>query len=245
MTSPSRFWQGGRKIVQQAIPDNPIIPFTKATASASTSRRSMIKVTDGPLAAARKIHWMEVMPARSRPACTAPDEWLPRKPFDAPEGVLRSSRADDDPGWRHPLAERGAAPGTRSVPCVRPVSISRRSLAAEAPRNWSTWSSSARTPRTCTPVSREVGLATRGKGRRSCRTRWASRKSASRKASGIGIAGFRRGHSRLVRAAIEYAIDNDRKVGDHRRQGQHDRRNSRKARSDTCYMVGYRISAPN
>ena len=43
-------------------------------------------------------------------------------------------------------------------------------------------------------------------------TRWASRRSASRRPRGIGIKPVsREGTERLVRKAIQYAIDNERK----------------------------------
>jgi isocitrate dehydrogenase len=45
-----------------------------------------------------------------------------------------------------------------------------------------------------------------------CKTRWASRRSASPSSSGIGIKPVsEEGTTRLVRAAIQYAIDNNRK----------------------------------
>ena len=85
----------------------------------------------------------------------------------------------------------------------------------------STWSSSARTRRTCTPASSAKQGSPRGEeaDRLPRRASWARRSAPD---SGIGIKPISvTGSKRLVRMAIQYAIEHKRKQRDAGAQGQH------------------------
>ncbi len=88
MTSHIKVPQGGSKIVPgQAIPDNPIIPFIEGDGIGIDITPVMIKVIDAAVAKAyggkKKIHWMEVYAGEKSTRLYGPDEWLPKETFDA------------------------------------------------------------------------------------------------------------------------------------------------------------------
>ena len=123
MTSHIKVPQGGSKIVPgQATPDNPIIPFIEGDGIGIDITPVMIKVIDAAVDKAyggkKKIHWMEVYAGEKSTRLYGSDEWLPKETFDAlKEYSVFHQGADDHPGWRrYPLAERGAASGTGSLP---------------------------------------------------------------------------------------------------------------------------------
>lgn len=78
----------GQKIIPgQAIPYNPIIPFIEGDGIGIDITPVMIKVIDAAVAKAyagrRKIHWMEVYAGEKSTRLYGPDEWLPKETFDA------------------------------------------------------------------------------------------------------------------------------------------------------------------
>ncbi|MCK0512277.1 NADP-dependent isocitrate dehydrogenase [Aromatoleum buckelii] len=78
----------GQKIIPgQPIPDNPIIPFIEGDGIGVDITPVMIKVIDAAVAKAyggkRKIHWMEVYAGEKSTQVYGPDEWLPKETFDA------------------------------------------------------------------------------------------------------------------------------------------------------------------
>ncbi len=80
--------QGGQKIVPgQAIPDNPIIPFIEGDGIGIDITPVMIKVIDAAVEKAyggkKKIYWMEVYAGEKSTRLYGPDEWLPKETFDA------------------------------------------------------------------------------------------------------------------------------------------------------------------
>jgi isocitrate dehydrogenase len=88
MTSHIKVPQGGSKIVPgQATPDNPIIPFIEGDGIGIDITPVMIKVIDAAVdkayAGNRKIHWMEVYAGEKSTRLYGPDEWLPKETFDA------------------------------------------------------------------------------------------------------------------------------------------------------------------
>jgi isocitrate dehydrogenase len=79
---------GGQKIVPgQAIPDNPVIPFIEGDGIGVDITPVMIKVIDAAVEKAyggkRKIHWMEVYAGEKATRIYGPDEWFPQETFDA------------------------------------------------------------------------------------------------------------------------------------------------------------------
>jgi len=87
-TSKIKVPAGGQKIVPgQAIPDNPIIPFIEGDGIGVDITPVMIKVIDAAVAKAyggkKKIHWMEVYAGEKSTQIYGPDEWLSKETFDA------------------------------------------------------------------------------------------------------------------------------------------------------------------
>ena len=88
MRSHIQIPQGGAKIVPgQPTPDNPIIPFIEGDGIGIDITPVMIKVIDAAVDKAyggkKKIHWMEVYAGEKSTRLYGPDEWLPKETFDA------------------------------------------------------------------------------------------------------------------------------------------------------------------
>ena len=88
MTSHIKVPQGGTKIVPgQPVPDNPIIPFIEGDGVGADVTPVMIKVVDAAVAKAyggqKKIHWMEVYAGEKATRLYGPDQWLPTETFEA------------------------------------------------------------------------------------------------------------------------------------------------------------------
>ncbi len=80
--------QGGSKIVPgQPVPDNPIIPFIEGDGIGIDITPVMMKVIDAAVDKAyggkKKIHWMEVFAGEKSTRLYGPDEWFPQETFDA------------------------------------------------------------------------------------------------------------------------------------------------------------------
>ena len=87
-TSLIKIPQGGKKIVPgQAIPDNPIIPFIEGDGIGVDITPVMKKVVDAAVAKAyggkRQIHWMEVYCGEKSTKVYGPDVWLPEETLAA------------------------------------------------------------------------------------------------------------------------------------------------------------------
>ncbi len=83
---------GGQKITVNPdfslnVPDQPIIPFIEGDGTGFDITPVMIKVVDAAVAKAyggqRKIHWMEVYAGEKSTRIYGPDEWLPKETLDA------------------------------------------------------------------------------------------------------------------------------------------------------------------
>ncbi|WP_323000595.1 NADP-dependent isocitrate dehydrogenase [Denitromonas sp.] len=79
---------GGQKIVPgQPVPNNPIIPFIEGDGIGVDITPVMIKVIDAAVKKAyggeKQIHWMEVYAGEKSTERYGPDEWLPKETFDA------------------------------------------------------------------------------------------------------------------------------------------------------------------
>ncbi|HNE17704.1 MAG TPA: NADP-dependent isocitrate dehydrogenase, partial [Rhodocyclaceae bacterium] len=79
---------GGQKIVPgQPTPDNPIIPYIEGDGIGVDITPVMIQVIDAAVTKAyggqRKIHWMEVYAGEKSTQLYGPDEWFPKETFDA------------------------------------------------------------------------------------------------------------------------------------------------------------------
>ena len=211
---------GGQKIVMgQPIPDNPIIPFIEGDGIGVDITPVMIKVIDAAVAKAyggkRKIHWMEVYAGEKSTRLYGENEWFPAETFAA----LREYAVSIKGPMTTPVGG-----GIRSLnvalrqeldlyQCVRPVRyfngvpsplkdpskvdmvIFRENTEdIYAGIEWQAETPEAR--KVLDFLQNEMGV----------------KKIRFPATSGIGIKPVsREGTTRLVRAAIRYAIDNDRK----------------------------------
>lgn len=211
---------GGAKIVPgQAIPDNPIIPYIEGDGIGMDITPVMIKVIDAAVSKAyggkKKIHWMEVYAGEKSTQLYGPDEWFPKETFDA----LREYSVSIKGPMTTPVGG-----GIRSLnvalrqeldlyQCVRPVQyfqgvpsplknpelvnmvIFRENTEdIYAGVEWAAESEGAK--KVIKFLLEEMGV----------------KKIRFPETSGIGIKPVSiEGTTRLVRAAIKYAIDNDRK----------------------------------
>lgn len=211
---------GGQKIVPgQAIPDNPIIPFIEGDGIGVDITPVMIKVIDAAVNKAyggkKQIYWMEVYAGEKSTQLYGPDEWFPKETFDALKEFSVSIKG--------PMTTPVGG-GIRSLnvalrqeldlyQCVRPVQyfqgvpsplkqpelvnmvIFRENTEdIYAGVEWAAQSDGAR--KVIKFLTEEMGV----------------KKIRFPETSGIGIKPVSiEGTTRLVRAAIKYAIDNDRK----------------------------------
>ena len=210
----------GQKIVPgQATPNNPIIPFIEGDGIGVDITPVMIKVIDAAVekayAGQKKIHWMEVYAGEKSTRLYGPDEWLPKETFDALKEYAVSIKG--------PMTTPVGG-GIRSLnvalrqeldlyQCVRPVQyfkgvpsplknpeLTNMVIFREntediyAGIEWSAESEAAK--KVIAFLQEEMGV----------------KKIRFPETSGIGIKPISvEGTTRLVRAAIQYAIDNDRK----------------------------------
>lgn len=220
MTSPIQIPFAGQKIVPgQPIPDHPIIPFIEGDGVGIDVTPVMLKVIDAAVEKAyggqRKIHWMEVFAGEKATRLYGPDEWLPQETFAALKAYSVSIKG--------PMTTPVGG-GIRSLnvalrqeldlfQCVRPVryfkgvpsplkhpELTNMVIFREntediyAGVEWPAGSEGVK--KVLEFLQKEMGV----------------RKIRFPESSGIGIKPIsEEGSARLIRAAIQYAIDNDRK----------------------------------
>ena len=86
-TSPIQVPAGGQKIVPgEPVPDNPIIPFIEGDGIGVDITPVMKDVVDAAVAkaydGAREIHWMEIYAGEKSTRVYGPDEWLPQETLE-------------------------------------------------------------------------------------------------------------------------------------------------------------------
>ena len=210
----------GSKIVPgQPIPDEPIIPYIEGDGIGVDITPVMLKVIDAAVDKAyggrKKIHWMEVFAGEKATRLYGPDEWLPKETFDALKEYAVSIKG--------PMTTPVGG-GIRSLnvalrqeldlyQCVRPV------------RYFNGVPSPLRDPSKVDMVIFRENTEDIYAG-----IEWAAESEGAKKlirflqeemgvkkirfpaTSGIGIKPVsREGSSRLFRAAMQYASDNDRR----------------------------------
>ncbi|MCK9984575.1 MAG: isocitrate dehydrogenase [Azoarcus sp.] len=211
---------GGQKIVPgQAIPDQPIIPFIEGDGIGVDITPVMIKVIDAAVAKAyggkKKIHWMEVYAGEKSTQLYGPDEWMPKETFDALKefsvsikgpmttpvgGGIRSLNVAlrqelDLYQCVRPVRYFKGVPSPLKNPELTDMVIYRENTEdIYAGIEWA--SGSEQVKKVIAFLQNEMGV----------------KKIRFPETSGIGIKPVSvEGTTRLVRAAIKYAIDNDRK----------------------------------
>jgi isocitrate dehydrogenase len=213
----------GQKITVNAdfslnVPDNPVIPFIEGDGTGADITPVMIKVVDAAVAKAyegkRKISWMEVYAGEKSTKVYGPDVWLPEETLDVVKDYVVSIKG--------PLTTPVGG-GIRSLNvalrqqldlyvCLRPVRwfkgvpspvrepektdmviFRENSEDIYAGIEWEAGSEGAR--KLIAFLTKEMGVS----------------KIRFPDSSGIGIKPVsREGTQRLVRKAIQYAIDNDK-----------------------------------
>ncbi len=215
-TPPAR----GEKIQYQdgklVVPDNPIIPFIEGDGTGPDIWRASRRVFDAAVETAyggrRRIGWIEVLAGEK--AKNATGEWLPEATLRRHRRVLgRHQGAADDAGRRrHPQPERHPAAGARPLRLRAPGALfRRRALAGEAsreagrrhlPREHRGRLRRHRVGAGHARGARIIEFLERPDGRK---------RSAPTPASGSSPSRCSRS-KRLVRKAIQYALDNGKTV---------------------------------
>ncbi len=220
MTSHIQVPQGGAKIVPgQPVPPNPIIPFIEGDGIGIDITPVMIKVIDAAVEKAyggsRKIHWMEVYAGEKSTRIYGPDEWLPKETFDALKeysvsikgpmttpvgGGIRSlnvalrQELDLYQCVRPVRYFKGVPSPLKNPELVDMVIFRENTEDIYAGIEWAAGSEGVK--KVVDFLQQEMGV----------------RKIRFPESSGIGIKPVSiEGTARLVKAAIQYAIDNDRK----------------------------------
>ena len=211
---------GGQKIVAgQAVPNNPIIPFIEGDGIGVDITPVMIKVIDAAVSKAyggqRKIHWMEVYAGEKSTRLYGPDEWLPAETFAALKEYAVSIKG--------PMTTPVGG-GIRSLnvalrqeldlyQCVRPV---RYFKGVPSPLKQPELTNMVIFRENTEDIYAGIEWQAESEGAKKLinflQTEMGVKKIRFPATSGIGIKPVsREGTERLVRAAIRYAIDNDRK----------------------------------
>ncbi len=220
MTSHIKVPQGGAKIVPgQPVPDNPIIPFIEGDGIGIDITPVMIDVIDAAVAKAyggkKKIHWMEVYAGEKSVRLYGPDEWLPQETFAALKEYAVSIKG--------PMTTPVGG-GIRSLnvalrqeldlyQCVRPV---RYFKGVPSPLKQPELTDMVIFRENTEDIYAGIEWAAGSEGVKKVvaflQQEMGVRKIRFSETSGIGIKPVSvEGTARLVRAAIRYAIDNDRK----------------------------------
>ena len=219
-TSHIKVPSAGQKIVPgQSTPDNPIIPFIEGDGIGVDITPVMIKVIDAAVEKAyggqKKIHWMEVYAGEKSTQIYGPDEWLPKETFDALKeysvsikgpmttpvgGGIRSLNVAlrqelDLYQCVRPVRYFKGVPSPLKNPELTDMVIFRENTEdIYAGIEWAAGSEGV--AKVIDFLQKEMGV----------------KKIRFPATSGIGIKPVSvEGTTRLVRAAIQYAIDNDRK----------------------------------
>jgi isocitrate dehydrogenase len=220
MTSHITIPADGQKIVPgQPIPDNPIIPFIEGDGVGIDVTPVMIKVIDAAVAKAyggtRKIHWMEVFAGEKSTRIYGPDEWFPQETFDA----LKEFSVSIKGPMNTPVGG-----GIRSLnvalrqeldlyQCVRPV---RYFKGVPSPLKHPELTNMVIFRENTEDIYAGVEWPADSEGARKVikflQDEMGIRKIRFPLTSGIGIKPISiEGTTRLVRAALKYAVDHDRK----------------------------------
>ena len=219
-TSHIKVPQGGQKIVAgQPVPNNPIIPFIEGDGIGIDISPVMIKVVDAAVEKAykgeKKIHWMEIYAGEKSTRVYGGDVWLPAEtmaalrdyvvsikgPMTTPVGGgIRSLNVAlrqelDLYVCLRPVRYFQGVPSPLKRPDLTDMVIFRENTEdIYAGIEWQAESDAAK--KVIAFLQNEMGV----------------KKIRFPETSGIGIKPVsRQGTERLVRKAIQYAIDNDRK----------------------------------
>ncbi len=212
--------QDGQKIIPgQAIPNNPIIPFIEGDGIGIDITPVMIKVVDAAVAKAynnsKKIHWMEIYAGEKSTRVYGGDVWLPEETMAALRDYVVSIKG--------PMTTPVGG-GIRSLNvalrqeldlyvCLRPV---RYFPGVPSPLKRPDLTNMVIFRENTEDIYAGIEWQAESEGAKKLinflQTELGVKKIRFPETSGIGIKPVsKQGTERLVRKAIEYAIDNDRK----------------------------------
>ncbi len=216
--------QGGQKITVNAdfslnVPDQPIIPFIEGDGTGFDITPVMLKVVDAAVAKSyagkRKIHWMEVYAGEKSTKVYGPDVWLPEETLAAVREYVVSIKG--------PLTTPTSG-GMRSLNvalrqlldlyvCLRPVRyFSGVPSPVKEPEKTDMVIFRENTEDIYAGVEWEAGTAEVKKVIAFLQQEMGVKKIRFPETSAIGIKPVSvQGSERLIRKAIQYAIDNGRK----------------------------------
>lgn len=210
----------GRKIIPgQPVPEQPIIPFIEGDGIGVDITPVMIKVIDAAVAkayaGAKKIHWMEVYAGEKSTRLYGPDEWLPQETLAA----LKTYSVSIKGPMTTPVGG-----GIRSLnvalrqeldlyQCVRPVRYFKGVPSPlKQPELTDMVIFRENTEDIYAGIEWQAGSDAAKKVIAFLRDEMGVKKIRFPDSSGIGIKPVSKdGTERLVRASIQYAIDNERK----------------------------------
>jgi isocitrate dehydrogenase len=215
---------GGEKITfdanhQLIVPNNPIIPFIEGDGTGFDITPVMIKVVDAAVAkaydGARKIHWMEIYAGEKSTRVYGPDVWLPKETLDIVKDYVVSIKG--------PLTTPVGG-GIRSLNvalrqeldlyvCLRPVQYFKGVPSpVKQPEKVNMVIFRENSEDIYAGIEYAEGSADVKKLIKFLTEEMAVKKIRFPESSGIGIKPVsREGTERLVRKAIQYTIDNDKK----------------------------------
>ncbi len=213
----------GQKITVNAdnsltVPDEPIIPFIEGDGTGRDITPVMLKVVDAAVARAyggqKKIHWMEVFAGEKATTVYGPDVWLPEETLHAVRDCVISIKG--------PLTTPVGG-GMRSLnvalrqqldlyACVRPIRYFKGVPSpVKAPEKTDMVIFRENSEDIYAGIEFEAGSDQAARLIRFLQDEMGVKKIRFPATSGIGIKPVsREGTERLVRKAIQYAIDNDK-----------------------------------
>ena len=215
--------EGGQKITVNAdfslnVPDQPIIPFIEGDGTGADITPVMIKVVDAAVAKAysgkKKIHWMEVYAGEKSTKVYGPDVWLPPETLSAVKDYVVSIKG--------PLTTPVGG-GIRSLNvalrqeldlyvCLRPIQYFQGVPSpVKAPEKTNMVIFRENSEDIYAGIEFEAESEKAKKLIKILQDEFGVKKIRFPGTSGIGIKPVsREGTERLVRKAIQYAIDNDK-----------------------------------
>ena len=214
---------GGQKITVNAdfslnVPDEPIVPYIEGDGTGADITPVMLKVVDAAVAKAyggkRKIHWMEVYAGEKSTKVYGPDVWLPEETLDAVREYVVSIKG--------PLTTPVGG-GIRSLNvalrqqldlyvCLRPIQYFKGVPSpVREPEKTNMVIFRENSEDIYAGIEFESGSANARKLIDFLQNELGVNKIRFPETSGIGVKPVSvEGTKRLVRKAIQYAIDNDR-----------------------------------
>src|ERR1017187_2167506 len=204
---------GGQKIKVNAdfslvVPDEPIIPYIEGDGTGLDITPVMIKVVDAAVAKAyggkKKIHWMEVFAGEKSTRVYGPDVWLPTETLEAVKDYVVSIKG--------PLTTP-AGGGIRSLNvALRPIQYFKGVPSpVKAPEKTNMIIFRENSEDIYAGIEFEAESEKAKKLIKILQDDFGVKKIRFPATSGIGIKPVsREGTERLVRKAIQYAIDNDK-----------------------------------